>query len=459
MKIISFLKRHIDIVCLTVASLLTHLFLFGFPNEAVFDEVYFTSFISNYFTHNYFFDIHPPFAKLLIAGVGYLAGFQPLSHELVIGESFGTASFIWLRLLPVIAGIVLPIIVYKLCKEFKLSRAASLAAGFLIIFESSLLVQSRFVLLDSLLLAFGFFGLLLYFIHVRNQKFWVKLLSVVFLTFAFSIKWTGGTFFAIVILLEIIRLTKNRLSIHHWIRSVSLFFIVPTLIYFSFFAIHLSLLWKTGPGDAFMSKAFQKTLEGNINNGSNIDPLGLGEKAAELNFEMYRSNARLTATHPYGSKWYTWPLMERPVFYWQHQTSPTTNQFIYLFGNPFIYWSSTIAVILSIIFLAYAFIKRRVKYNRKLGVFLLFAYLFNLLPFIGITRVMFLYHYFTALVFAIITLVFLIDMIENEKTKKKAFISVVVISALFFIYFSPIIYGISISQSSEHLFFWISSWR
>ena len=125
MKIVDFIKKHLDATILLILSLATHLFMFDFPHEAVFDEVYFTSFISHYFTHTYFFDIHPPFAKLLIAGVGYLTGFTPLSHELVIGESLGNTSFFWLRLLPVIAGIVLPLIIYRLCRELKLSKFAS----------------------------------------------------------------------------------------------------------------------------------------------------------------------------------------------------------------------------------------------------------------------------------------------------------------------------------------------
>ena len=37
------------------------------------------------------------------------------------------------------------------------------------------------------------------------------------------------------------------------------------------------------------------------------------------------------------------------------------------------------------------------------------AWLMNMLPFIGITRVMFLYHYFTALVWAILMLAYVVD--------------------------------------------------
>ena len=33
---------------------------------------------------------------------------------------------------------------------------------------------------------------------------------------------------------------------------------------------------------------------------------------------VWYENSVSTATHPYSSKWYTWPMMLRPVAYWQH---------------------------------------------------------------------------------------------------------------------------------------------
>jgi dolichyl-phosphate-mannose-protein mannosyltransferase len=41
------------------------------------------------------------------------------------------------------------------------------------------------------------------------------------------------------------------------------FIVVPFIIYLSFFYVHFAILTQSGPGDTFMSPAFQETLSGN----------------------------------------------------------------------------------------------------------------------------------------------------------------------------------------------------
>jgi dolichyl-phosphate-mannose--protein O-mannosyl transferase len=232
---------------------------------------------------------------------------------------------------------------------------------------------------------------------------------------------------------------------------------LPLIAYFSIFAIHLELLTKSGPGDAFMTPAFQKTLAGNnYQKSSDIKPLNLFDKSVELNIEMYRANATLTAGHPYSSKWYTWPFMARPIYYW-HENSPGTTgkeSRIYFLGNPVIWWASTAAIIYSLFVLTRDIIRRKPK-NKTLA-FLGGAYLFNLLPFIGITRAMFLYHYMIGLVLAIIALAYLIDGLKN---KKRAFVTLLIASLAVFIFFLPLTYGLPLDNAAYNTRVWLPSWR
>lgn len=484
------------IAIILVSSLLTHFLFYGHPNETVFDEVHFGKFISGYFTHEYFFDIHPPLGKLLISGMGYLAGFKPGFSFAEIGQKFPDNTYLWLRFLPTLAGALLPLVIFLLALKLKLSRLAAFSAAMLIVLENATLVQSRFILLDSFLLLFGFLALLSYFIYREKRAAAINnsggicylALAGAFGALSLSVKWTGATFLALIIILEAIRLIREKNGLF-LLRNLLALLILPFVIYFSIFAIHLELLTKSGPGDAFMSPGFQKTLAGNIyQNNTEVKRLSLLEKFKELNIEMYQANANLTAGHPYSSKWYSWPFMIRPIYYW-YKNGATNASRIYFLGNPAIWWASTVAIIYLLInlicsMLGFAVSKirnfDRINHEIKFAPALLAptpergqapsalthhsprlvwglggAFLLNLLPFAGITRAMFLYHYMTCLVFAIIALVYLIDCLKN---KKRVFLALLIASFAVFVFFAPLTYGLPLGERAYNIRVWLKTW-
>ena len=137
-------------------SLFTHLLFFGQPKEVVFDEVYTARFISSYSKGEYYFDLHPPLAKLMGFGVGEILG---IDYKSIDFGSIGNAlseQVGYLRLLPLIAGILLPIVIYLICIKLNISRTSSFVASILVCIENSLIVQSRFILFDVIMLLFGF---------------------------------------------------------------------------------------------------------------------------------------------------------------------------------------------------------------------------------------------------------------------------------------------------------------
>ncbi|MEK7203726.1 MAG: hypothetical protein AAB627_01465, partial [Patescibacteria group bacterium] len=131
--------------------------------------------------------------------------------------------------------------------------------------------------------------------------------------------------------------------------------------------------------------------------------------------------------------------------YWQGD-----NERIYLLGNPLIYWLSTIAVIY---FLINTF--KKLKSLSSSHSLLVLSYLLNLLPFIFIGRVMFLYHYFISLIFAVLILCFQLDKLKN----KKVFNAVLIGSIVLFLFFSPLTYGFEIPDWYHKMTVWLPSWR
>ncbi len=412
-------------------SIFTHFLFFGYPNQTVFDEVHFGKFVSGYYTHEYYFDIHPPLGKLMIAGFAKIFNFKPEFSFAKIGDPFPDNKYMALRFLPSLAGSLLPIVIFLLALQLKFTPKAAFAAGVLVAVDNALLVQTRYILMDAFLLLFGFSTLLAYF---KKKYLWMAILGGL----AISIKWTGLTFLALPFFVEVFQMWKQG-EFKKIFKLPLYFLLIPLAIYFSIFTLHFSLLNKPGPGDAFMNQTFHSE--------------NVFKKFVELNVEMYRSNQRLTATHPYGSQWYTWPFMLRPIFYWV-----SGNSRIYFLGNPIIWWSSTIAITISIMYLILSIKEKR---SEKILLILLGGYALNLLPFIGIKRVMFLYHYLSGLVFAVLILVYLIDKQDGSTwlTTKKIFMGLVIASVAAFIYFAPLSYGLPLSQKAQDARVWLPSWR
>ncbi len=438
-------KKWLIIILLSL-GLLTRFAFFGNPSETVFDEVHFGKFISGYYTREYFFDIHPPLGKLMIAGFAKLFDFKPGFTFTDIGNQYPDQQYMILRFLPSLAGALLPSIIFLLALEIGLAPLYALTAGMLVLLDNAILTQSIYILMDAFLLSFGFASLLFYFKYRNGKDNKYLILFAISASLAASIKWTGLSFFALPLIYEFFNSLRNRQ--YKSIFKLAILPIIAFLIYFAFFAIHLKILNKSGTGDAFMSMGFRKTLIGNqVPKEELASEANLFQKFSQLNIEMYKANQGLNAGHPYGSAWYTWPLMSRPIFYWVRD-----NARIYLMGNPIIWWTTTLAII----FLLTSYIYNLKNLLKFLPTFLIAGYILNLLPFIGVKRVMFLYHYFTALIFSILILAYLLD---KQKSSKWVVGTLIALSTMTFIYFAPLSYGLNLSPKAYELHVWLASWR
>lgn len=455
------------ILVILAVGLLTHFIHFGFPASVVFDEVFYGNFLSYYWHGTYFFDQHPPFFKLFEAFWGYITG---ANHYTANWDHIGNAlpdAVIYLRLVPMVAGVLLPIVLYFLCQRIGMTKIASFVVAILIALENSLIVQSRYILPDVFMLLTGFTSLLLYFEYPRqNIKFknWILISSIVLAGLTLSIKWTGLTFLFLIIFLELYRLFEigwSKIALKKILIFSLKYISIAIVLYTTLFVIHFQSLPFSGKGDVFMTERFQKTLIGNqFFDSAETGEIGFIGKFTELNKVMFTANSGMTATHPNSSKWYTWPIMQRGIFYWQGDTDPPSEKksYIYLLGNPFVYWLGALSItILTIAFIINVLRKKKVR-NPKTTLFVIIGYFANLLPFMLIGRVMFLYHYETALIFSVISIALLLDYFE---LKKKMIISglLILIALSAFIYWSPLTYGTPLSDQQLKSRMWLKSWR
>ncbi|GAB7342603.1 hypothetical protein MBLNU457_g0774t3 [Dothideomycetes sp. NU457] len=270
---------------ITVLAFVTRFYGISHPNQVVFDEVHFGKFASYYLQRTYFFDVHPPFGKLLFAFAGWLVGYKGDFLFENIGDSYITnkVPYVAYRAMPASMGALTVSTVFLIMWESGYSLPAAILAAGLVLFDNAHIGQTRLILLDATLVLFMALSVLCYvrFYKLRHDPFgrkWWKwlLLTGVCLSCVISTKYVGAfTFFSIGVpvaldLWDLLDIKRPRGALglpefgKHLAARVIGLIIVPFMFYLFWFQVHFAILSRSGPGDDFMSPEFQETLSDNI---------------------------------------------------------------------------------------------------------------------------------------------------------------------------------------------------
>ena len=432
------------LVVVIVALLARALFLSYIP-QVVFDEVHFGKFISAYCcTHERFFDIHPPIGKLIIAFGAYLSGYNGLFPFEYIGQPFANVPIAGIRLVPALFGTVLAGVIFILLRLMNVSRLFALLGGVAIALDNALIVESRFILMDNILLVATFGAITS---AIASIKVHSKLASWIFVIItgilvgaSMGIKFTGLIAGGLVIILWIVEAwKKKRAIVASWAAKAIIVGVCAIVVYLGAWAIHFSILTLPGSGDVW-----------------GVPTGNFAQDIVSIHQEMISANYNLTAGHPYGSKWWTWPFMIRPVFYWQGNSG---NQFVYLLGNPAVWWGGFIFFCIAMLAMIVSAIQKKKIAIKNSGYawLMIIGYLWAYVPLMRVPRVLFLYHYLTPLVFSIIIAIWWMD--KHVVRKKEFVITACIVIFLGFLYISPLTYGYPIPSFWQTMLFSIPSWR
>ena len=398
----------------------------SYKNSAYFDEVYFARSAYEYIhgipTNEW---VHPPLGKLIM---------------MIPVLLFGMSTFAY-RLMGNIAGILMIPVIYSLTKNIFKNRKWAILAAILMTFDSFHFAQTRMGTVDSFLVLFMMLSVLFmykYIVMDKKEKISKKLknlfLSGLFIGCAIATKWTGlyvGLGLAIVFFIHLIfqntgkkkNKDKDKDLVKIILCCVLFFVVVPIVIYV------LSYL------------LFPMVYPDKVEGISGI---------IEQTKNMFSYHSKLTATHDFSSKWYTWPVMYKPVWYYVGYYGGNIKSTIVGIGNPAIWWFGIIA---SIFTLVMAILKRR-----KEDLFILTFILCTWLPYLFIGRVMFMYHYFPTLPFIMLAIVGLIKFITEKIKNNSIYLFYVAIVVLLFICFYPVISGMPTTSEYIDSLKWLSSW-
>jgi dolichyl-phosphate-mannose--protein O-mannosyl transferase len=94
------------ILLLTALGMLTRIFRLEYPPYIVFDEAYFRNFMNWYLSGDYFSDIQPALAKLIMSAVAYCANYKGDINFEQLGDTgrFPHMGYVALRLTPAFFG-------------------------------------------------------------------------------------------------------------------------------------------------------------------------------------------------------------------------------------------------------------------------------------------------------------------------------------------------------------------
>ena len=369
----------------------------GHVETPIFDEIYFPVFANAFLHHKTAFDVHPPLGKFLLAAGIYLFGDTPLG---------------W-RIVPAIFGLLNVGLLLGIWQAMSGGRAGSLMLLLLAGLDGSLIVYSRTGLIDGILLA-GILSTVLLAWQTERGKSLLPLTLA--LGLAVTIKWIG------------------------------LGAIVPVLF----------ILWRRGRLIDFLPLLplsalvyFLVTVAGQAIGGVH-SPVS---EALNWHWQALNYQLKLTATHPYASRWWEWPLMLRPVlFYYQGVGSGT--EVIDAMSSPVVWGAADIAVLLTLgTLLKRAFSRDGTLLDSPLAP-LLIGYLSFWLPWSLVTRVVFQYHYLPSYAFALLMLAYWL----HELWKRSPWASLLIVGLLMAssLYFLPFAIGTPLSTLwlSRHVWYY-----
>jgi dolichyl-phosphate-mannose-protein mannosyltransferase len=451
-----------ELLALTALSLLTHFWHLFSPVAVVFDEAYYEKFAGAYFTHKFYFDVHPPLGNLMYAGLARVLHIAP---AILATPSPAPA----LRVLPAAFGALAVPLVYIILTQLGVGRRIATLGASAILLDNALLAASRFILLDTFLIGFGLAAIACYLAsrdRTAGTRFSLLAASALLAGCALSIKWTGSSALAIILTAWFVACIRSRVGVQRFITEGFILVAIPAIVYCTSYAIHFSLLTRAGPGNTFMSARFQSQLVGSLNYDPSVRISYLAKMGDVHHAIRYGNGGLENATHPAASPWYTWPIMKHPFGLWEDLNSPPgTKTMVILLGNPVVWWGGMVAVLLGAVMIALR--RWRSEGYAYAVVFLAGGVAINYLPFIFIHRLVYIYHYLFALVFVAALGSVMIgipagwngshDRFWSFPTRRSAAAYAATFALLLagFLYYMPFTYGWTMSVASWDAHFWV----
>ena len=421
---------------------------------AYFDEMYFVRTAQEHLNlEEPYESTHPPLGKLIIALGILCCGMNPLG---------------W-RIVGVIAAAVMIPILFLFGKRMFKSSVAGFFAAFLLTFEFMHFSLARLATGEIYIL---FFTLLIFYFafdYFSKQEEGAKkgsslFISIILVGLCFAVKWTAVFSLIAILTLLLISNIRNRKPIFSDYKIVFAALCVFAAIYIATYIPYMF----SGMGHAlfdihrvplYLNYISEYLAVGNV---SITPPAPLTVFDSQLG--MFGYHATINATHPFSSPWWSWPLMLKPLWVYSNSWDTMVSSIV-LMGNPAIWWGSIPALVL----IAAKLVRDKIRRERAdfVLLFILIPFLLLWLPYVLISRILFIYHFAPEVPFMILAITYWLNRLwqdHSHRHEKKIVvnrilvISFLILTAILFLLFYTVLSGYPVSYEYKESLRWLSGW-
>ncbi|MCL2407392.1 MAG: phospholipid carrier-dependent glycosyltransferase [Defluviitaleaceae bacterium] len=431
--------RQMDVIMLTPGG------------EALVDEKHLLPEQSTFMNSTYFDEIfHPRTAYEKIHGLEIFEISHPPLGKVIMSwgvRLFGMTPFGW-RVMGTIAGVLMVPLMYVFAKLMFKRTYTAFFVTFLFAFDFMHFTQTRLATIDSYLVLFIILSYLFmyrYYISAVSDDFDnanIKktlpplFFSGLFMGAAVAVKWSGlysalglAVIFAVVMFqrYRVDRVTFRKFFIKSALWCGLFFVVVPLVIYI---LSYLPQWGNSGSLSAFFTAVWEN----------------------QRFMLRYHGYYVLGAEHPFTSMWWEWPLMLRPIWYYAGIMADGMRVGISAFGNPVLWWGGIPAFFYIVV--------KFIRTKEKTALFIILGYLAQFLPWMYISRILFIYHYFPAVPFVALMMGYCLhDLCRRHRAAGiAAGVTVAVLAGILFVLFYPVISGYPISLESAERLRWLPRW-
>ena len=406
-----------------------------YMGETYFDEIYYVRSAEQYLHLQVPYEwTHPPLGKLIIAsGIGVF-GFNPFGWR-IMGVIFAT--------------LMIPLI-YVLGKKLLGTWIGGFASAFLLTFDFMHFTMARISTVDTYVVFFSLASQLFFLLYLKNvlKDGWKTpvlplFLAILFFAFGFSTKWFVLYGFAgQLVLLAALRLKEVSKLKKGLADKIYAFTDRPFALILGFLLLSVLIYFLTYIPDMLAGRSLLEVIN--------------------LQGSMYNYHATLMATHPFSSPWWTWPLMLKPLWLYVSTLPNNVTSTITLMGNPLGWWVGFACIITISVFALVKIVasagKRLIQNVGLPSIFIITFFFFQWVPYMLISRVTFIYHFYLNVPFLSLAAAYFISKHWSNKWAKLAALAYFAGVVALFVLFYPVISGAPASNSFIDSLKWLNGW-